>query len=165
MQMRTTTMGGVTLALALAGCQPRMPLAPAPLPEPAVFGPGPAEGPAGALERARRAFDEGVALARQSRWPEAADRFRLAAGADPAEARYPLALADALAAQGRDGEAADALASAIRIDEGASPPNHRVLYIDYERLVRLLTRAGRLDEARTARDRQEHHRRMRDAGS
>jgi hypothetical protein len=35
--------------------------------------------------------------------------------------------------------------------------------VDYERLIRLLTRLNRLDEARTARARQEHHRRLRDA--
>jgi tetratricopeptide (TPR) repeat protein len=154
----------IPVAAALAGCQPRVPLAPAPLPEPVVIGSAPEEGLIAGMERARRLFDEGVLLGRQSRWGEAAERYRLAAAADPADARYPLALADALVAQGRDSEGADALAAAIRIEEGAQRPNHRVLYIDYDRLVRLLTRANRLDEARSARDRQEYHRRMRDAG-
>lgn len=153
------------LLLALGACQPRMPAAAAPLPEPAVIEPPPLEGMLERLERARRLFDEGVLLGRQSRWRDAADRYRLAAEADPADPRYPMALADALAADGRDSEAADALAAAIRLEEGAPRPNHRVLYVDYERLVRLLTRTGRLDEARAARARQEEHRRLRDAAS
>jgi tetratricopeptide (TPR) repeat protein len=149
------------IVVALGGCQPRMPVAPAPLPEPVVFAP-PEEAGAG-VERARRAFEEGVLLGRQSRWSEAADRYRLAAEADPAEARYPMALSDALVAQGLHSAAADALSAALRIEEAAPRPSHRVLYVDYERLVRLLTRADRLDEARAARERQEYHRRMRDA--
>lgn len=159
----------VVVAGGVAGCQPRMPVAAAPLPEPVVVvaaepAPGAEEGLIERLERARRLFDEGVALGRRSRWSEAAERYRAAAEADPRDARYPLALADAMAAQGRDWEAADALLAAIRIEEGGVRPNHRVLYVDYERLVRHLTRAGRLDEARAARDRQEQHRRLRDGG-
>lgn len=154
----------VAVGAVSGACQPRAPLAPAPLPEPVVIeAAAPEEDLVMGMERARRLFEEGVLLGRQSRWSEAAERYRLAASADPADARYPLALADALVAQGRDGDAADALAAAIRIDEGAPRPNHRVLYIDYERLVRLLTRANRHEDARAARDRQEHHRRMRDA--
>jgi Flp pilus assembly protein TadD len=150
--------------LVLAACQPRQP-PPATGPAPAVQVTSPDEGLLQRLERARRHFDEGVALGRQSRWTEAAERYRLAAEADPRDPRYPLALADALASLRRDGDAADALAAAIRIEEGAARPNHRVLYVDYERLIRWLEQAGRLDEARSARQRQEHHRRMRDAGS
>ena len=156
-----------TLALllpALAACQPRMPVAAAPLPEPVVVG-APVEPLLERLERARRFFDEGVRLGRQSRWAEAADRYRLAAEADPADPRYPVALSAALLADGREWEAADALAAAIRLEEASPRPNHRVLFVDYERLVRLLTRTGRHDEARAARDRQEHHRRLRDAPS
>lgn len=157
--------GVMLVAGGMAGCQPRMPVTAAPLPEPVVLAAeAPEEGLIERLERARRLFDEGVALGRRSRWSEAAERYRAAAEADPRDARYPLALADAMAAQGRDWEAADALLAAIRIEEDGVRPNHRVLYVDYERLVRHLTRAGRLDEARVARDRQEQHRRLRDGG-
>lgn len=150
---------------ALAACQPRAPLAPVPPPAPVVVeAPAPEEALLERLARARRLFDEGVGLGRQSRWTEAAERYRLAAEADPDDARYALALAEALAWSERWSEAADALAAAIRVEEGASRPNHRVLYVDYERLQRWLTRAGRLDEARRARDRQEYHRRLRDDG-
>jgi tetratricopeptide (TPR) repeat protein len=148
--------------LPLAACQPRAPLATAPVPEPPPL-PLAEEAPIERLERARLLYDEGVMLARRSLWREAAERHRLAAELDPGGQRYWLALADALAALGRDGEAADALLAAIRLEEGSASPNHRVLVVDYERLVRYLTRAHRLDEARQSRERQETHRRLRDA--
>jgi tetratricopeptide (TPR) repeat protein len=153
------------LSLALAACYPRQPVAPPPPPPP----PPPvivisAEEEARAQRiRAERLFEEGVSLGRQSRWAEAADRYRLAAEANPDDSRYPMALSQALLSQGREWEAADALQAAIRLDENAPSPNHRVLAVDYERLVALLTRLNRLDEARTAQERQSFHRRLRDA--
>ncbi|HLM66464.1 MAG TPA: hypothetical protein VK358_03010 [Longimicrobium sp.] len=152
------------LPLATAACYPRQPVAPPPAPPP-VAAPAitPEEAARQRARRAERFFEEGVALGRQSRWPEAADRYRLAAEADPDEARYPMALSNALLSQGREWEAADALQAAIRVAENAPNPNHRVLAVDYDRLVALLTRLNRLDEARTAQARQAQHRRMRDA--
>ena len=162
MQVRSVSL--VLVSLALAACYPRQPVAPPPAPPPAPpRAPSEAQLAAQRRQRAVRFFDEGVMLGRQSHWAEAADRYRLAAEADPAEARYPMALADAMLAQGREWEAADALQAAIRIQEEAPDPNHRVLAVDYERLIRLLTRLNRLDEARTAQARQDQHRRMRDA--
>jgi tetratricopeptide (TPR) repeat protein len=162
MHLRTAVLAAL---LPLAACQPRPPALPVPAPEPLAEPASPEEVLVASLRRARLLFDEGVALSRQSRWWEAAERFPWAAQADPHDPRYPVALSGALAALGRDSEAADALAAAIRIEEGAARPNHRVLYVDYERLIRWLERAGRLDEARAARLRQEHHRRHRDTGS
>jgi tetratricopeptide (TPR) repeat protein len=155
------------LPLALAACYPRQPVAPPPPPPP------PPRAPVVTAEdlartqrqRAERFFEEGVSLGRQSRWAEAADRYRLAAEANPGEPRYPLALSDALLSQGREWEAADALLAGIRVEEGLANPNHRVLAVDYERLIRLLTRLNRLDEARTAQEQQNYHRRMRDAAT
>jgi predicted Zn-dependent protease len=115
------------------------------------------------MQRARRLFDEGVSLGRQSRWSEAADRYRLAIEAVPNEVRYHMALADALLSGGRDWEAADALQAGIRVEEAGPNPNHRVLAVDYERLIGLLTRLNRMDEARQAAERQARHRRLRDA--
>jgi tetratricopeptide (TPR) repeat protein len=155
----------LAVLLPLGACQPRPPELPAPVLAPVEEPVSPEETLMARLQRARLLFDEGVALSRQSRWWEAAERYRRAAEADPHEPRYPVALSGALAALGRDSEAADALAAAIRIEEGAARPNHRVLYVDYERLIRWLERAGRLDEARAARLRQEHHRRHRDSVS
>ena len=152
------------LVLALAACYPRQPVAPPPAPEPEP--PSVVSEMVAELERAERARvlgREGISLARQGRWAEAADRYRLAAELDPLEPRYPIALADALLQQGRAWEAADALQAGIRIEEARPTPNHRVLAVDYERLIDLLTRTSRLDEAREARERQAYHRRMRDA--
>jgi hypothetical protein len=39
-----------------------------------------------------------------------------------------------------------------------------VLVVDYDRLIELLERVNRLDEARSARVRQDEHRRRRDQG-
>jgi tetratricopeptide (TPR) repeat protein len=152
------------LPLAAAACYPRQPVAP-PAPPPVIFIPAapPVEDTRTQRERAERFFDEGVGLGRQSRWAEAAERYRLAAEADPADSRYPMALSQALLSAGRDWEAADALQAAIRLDENVATPNHRVLAVDYDRLIALLTRLNRLDEARVAQDRLAYHRRMRDA--
>lgn len=152
------------LPLLLGACYPRQPVvAPPPPPAVVVSAVSPEDEARARAQRAERFFDEGVSLGRQSRWAEAADRYRLAAEADPDEARYPMALSNALLSGGREWEAADALQAAIRVEERAQDPNHRVLAVDYERLVALLTRLNRLDEARTAQARQAQHRRMRDA--
>lgn len=155
----------ITLALLplLGACFPRQPVAPPPPPPPPVLVISAADEARARAQRAERFFDEGISLGRQSRWSEAADRYRLAAEANPEEPRYPMALSNALLSQGREWEAADALLAAIRVEENAPNPNHRVIAVDYERLVALLTRLNRLDEARTAQERQAQHRRMRDA--
>jgi tetratricopeptide (TPR) repeat protein len=152
------------LPLALAACYPRQPVAPPPAP-PVIFIPAtpPADDAQTRRTRAERFFEEGVSLGRQSRWDEAAERYRLASEANPDDSRYPMALSQALSAQGREWEAADALQTAIRLDENAPNPNHRVLAVDYDRLIAMLTRLNRLDEAREAQQRQAQHRRMRDA--
>jgi thioredoxin-like negative regulator of GroEL len=147
------------LPLALAACYPRQPVAPPPAPPPPPAPTITAEEAARMRrQRAERFFAEGVSLGRQSRWSEAADRYRLAAEANPGDPRYPLALAEALLSQGREWEAADALLAGIRVEEARTNPNHRVLAVDYERLIRLLTRLNRL-----AQEQQSYHRRLRDA--
>lgn len=153
------------LSLALAACYPRQPVAPPPAPPAVIFIPAtPPEDDADTRRtRAERFFAEGVSLGRQSRWAEAGERYRLAAEADPADSRYPMALSQALSAQGREWEAADALRAAITLDENVPNPNHRVLAVDYDRLIAMLTRLNRLDEAREATARQAQHRRLRDA--
>lgn len=153
----------IALLAALAACAPRQPVAPPPPPAP----PPPAMtaeelARAGDAE-ARRAWDEGTRLGRQGRWPEAEARYRQAARVRPDSATYHMALATALLQQGRESEAADALQAAIRAEEARPSPNHRVLAVDYERLIALFERTGRLDEARTARERQRFHRTMRDS--
>ncbi len=161
MQVRSILL--VLAPLAVAACYPRQPVAPPPLPPPPPAAISPAEEAVRRMQRAQRAYDEGVRLGRQSRWAEAADRYRLAAESVPSDARYHMALSTALLAQGREWEAADALQAAIRVEEQRPNPNHRVLAVDYDRLINLLTRLNRLDEARQAADRQARHRRLRDA--
>jgi len=155
------------LLLTLAACTPRPGPAPAPppAPPPPVAAMDPELERIAAEERARTLFGEGVALGRQGRWTEAAERYRRAAELHADSVTYHMALADALLNAGREWEAANALQAGIRVEERRAAPNHRVLAVDYERLIRLLTRQNRLDEARAARERQEHHRRMRDAQS
>lgn len=162
MQVRSILL--VLAPLALAACYPRQPVAPppAPLPPPAPVV-SPAEEAVQRMQRARRAYDEGVRLGRQSRWADAVDRYQLAVESMPNEVRYHLALSDALLALGREWEAADALQAGIRVEEQGPNPNHRVLAVDYERLIGLLTRLNRLDEAREAAAHQARHRRLRDA--
>ncbi len=164
MQVRSILL--VAAPLALAACYPRQPVAPppAPPPPPPVVV-DPAAEAVNRMQRARRAYDEGVRLGRQSRWDEAVDRYRLAVESMPNEVRYHLALSDALLALGREWEAADALQAGIRVEEAGPTPNHRVLAVDYERLIGLLTRLNRMDEARQAAERQARHRRMRDAAA
>jgi tetratricopeptide (TPR) repeat protein len=150
--------------LVLAACYPRQPVAPPPAPPPPpVVVADPAAEAVERMQRARRAYDEGVRLARQSRWEDASDRYRLAIQLMPNEVRYHLALSDALLSMGREWEAADALQAGIRVEEAGPNPNHRVLAVDYERLIGMLTRLNRLDEAREAAAQQARHRRLRDA--
>ena len=162
MQVRSILL--VLAPLALAACYPRQPVAPPPAPPPPpVVVVDPAAEAVERMQRARRAYDEGVRLGRQSRWDEAADRYRLAIQSMPNEVRYHLALSEALLAMGREWEAADALQAGIRVEEAGPNPNHRVLAVDYERLIGMLTRLNRLDEAREAAAQQARHRRLRDA--
>lgn len=148
-----------TLLLALAACTPRTPPpAPAPLPPP----PPPAVVEPDAESRARTAWENATLLGRQNRWPEAETRLREAIRLDPEVVKYHLALANALIQLHQPGPAADALQEAIRLEEALPAPNYRVLVVDYDRLIELLERTSRLDEARTARVRQDEHRRRRD---
>lgn len=113
--------------------------------------------------RARDLWNEGTAFGRQGRWVQAERAYREAATMQPDSATYQMALATALLQQGRDSAAADALLAAIRVEEAEQPVNHRLIAVDYERLIQTLERANRLDEARTARERQRLHRMLRDA--
>ncbi len=112
--------------------------------------------------RAQRLWEEGTTMGRQGRWPQAERSYREAAGLRPDSAVYHMALANALLQQFRYNEAADALLAGIRAEEAEPRPNHRVIAVDYERLIQTLERANRLDEARTARERQRLHRMLRD---
>jgi tetratricopeptide (TPR) repeat protein len=162
MQVRSILL--VLAPLVVAACYPRQPVAPPPAPPPPPpVAASPAEEAVLRMQRAQRAYDEGVRLGRQSRWAEAVDRYRLAAESMPGESRYHMALSSAYLSMGREWEAADALQAGIRADEQVPNPNHRVLAVDYDRLIRLLTRLNRLDEARVAAEAQARHRRLRDA--
>jgi tetratricopeptide (TPR) repeat protein len=153
----TTTVLAASL-LAACGAPPPPPAAPAPVvaaPDPAV------------LRRAARAtaqadFDEATRLVRQGRWSEAEARYRRAVAAVPDEATFRFGLANGLLASGRVNEAADAFQAGIEVEENAAAPNHRLLAEDYERLIQILTRAGRTDQIAAARDRQRYHRELRD---
>ena len=152
-------------AVALAACNPPpppAPPAPAPLPTPTLTA---EEVERAAEAQAQRSWEQATALGRQGRWPEAEALLRTAVQQRPSNPTYHLALADALVQQGRDSEAADALLAGIRAQEAVPRPNHRVLVVDYERLVELLTRVGRAGDAQQARARQAEHRRLRDAGA
>ena len=151
-------------ALSLGACTPRPVVLPPPPPPPP---PAPVQTPeeieAARVARVRRLWEEGIQFGREGRWFQAERSYREAAALQPDSAKYPMAQAGALLQMGRDAEAADAMAAAIRLAEAATPVNHTVLAVDYERLIQVLERVGRLDEARTARDRQRFHRMMRDA--
>lgn len=112
--------------------------------------------------RARTRFDEGVLLGRQSRWAEAEAKYREAARLRPEEPSYQMALSTALLEQGKAWEAADALRAGIEAEERLPEPNHRVLAVDYERLIALFTRMGRNEDAQRARERLRYHRQLRD---
>jgi len=147
----------------LAACVPRpvvVPPPPPPLPPPP---PPPVETEAERATRAHQTWSAGVALGRQGRWFQAERAYREAMELEPDSVGYQMSLSTALLEQQRDSEAADVLLSAIRLQEAAPSPNHRVLAVDYERLIQILERVNRLDEARTARERQRLHRMLRDA--
>ncbi len=160
MHRRALTAVLITLALAACGPPPPPP-PPAPLPPPAPALTD-AELAAEKAARAQRLWEEGTAFGRQARWAQAERSYREAATLQPDSATYGMALASALLQQGRDGEAADALLAAIHAEEAEPSPNHRVIAVDYERLIQTLERANRLDEARAARERQRLHRMLRD---
>jgi tetratricopeptide (TPR) repeat protein len=156
----------ISLFLALPGCGPRRPVVAPPPPAPA-----PPPPPAPTAEelasvnaaQAESYWNQGIQAGRAGRWYDAERLYRQAATAQPSLPRYHMALAAALLQLGRDSDAATAMLAGIRAEEALPQPNHRVLSVDYERLIQLLERTGRLDEARTARERQRFHRMMRDA--
>lgn len=151
------------LAVAMLGaCTPHPVVLPPPPPPPAPVQ-TPEEIAAERAARARQLWTEGTDFGKQGRWVQAERSYREAATLQPDSATYQSALATALLQQGRDSDAANALLAAIRVQEAAQPVNHAVLAVDYERVIQILERAGRLDEARTARERQRFHRMMRDA--
>lgn len=165
--MTTTRIPAFALmCAALAACTPPPPPAPAvPMPLPAAPPPTAEEAERAAEAQARRSWEQATALGRQGRWRDAEMLLRTAVQQRPSNPTYHLALADALVQQGRESEAADALLAGIRAQEAAPKPNHRVLVVDYERMVELLTRVGRAGDAQQARARQAEHRRLRDAGA
>jgi cytochrome c-type biogenesis protein CcmH/NrfG len=150
--------------LVLAACVPRPvvlpPPPPPPLPPPP---PPPVETEAERADRAHQVWSSGATLGRQGRWFQAERAYREAIELEPDSVGYRMSLSTALLQQQRDSEAADALLAAIQLEEAEPSPNHRVLAVDYERLIQILERVNRLDEARTARERQRLHRMLRDA--
>ncbi|HEX8454036.1 MAG TPA: tetratricopeptide repeat protein [Longimicrobium sp.] len=164
MKIRTLTFA--LLVTGLSGCMPPPPPPPppAPLPAPAAPPPSAEEVERAAEEQARRSWEQATTLGRQGRWRDAEALLRTAVQQRPSNPTYHLALSNALIQQSRESEAADALWAGIRAQEAVPSPNHRVLVVDYERLVELLTRVGRAAEAQQARARQAEHRRLRDAG-
>jgi tetratricopeptide (TPR) repeat protein len=149
--------------LALAACVPRPVVVPPPLPPPPPPPPPPVETEVDRTARAQQLWMSGTTFGQQGRWAQAERAYREAIALRPDSAGYQLALATSLLQQQRDSEAADVLLGAIRLEEAAPSPNHRVLAVDYERLIQILERVNRLDEARTARERQRLHRMLRDA--
>ncbi|HET6763784.1 MAG TPA: tetratricopeptide repeat protein [Longimicrobiaceae bacterium] len=112
--------------------------------------------------QAQAFFDQATRLGRQARWGEAVALYRRAVAAAPDEATYHFGLSSALLGGGSLGEAADAFQAGIDVEERATVPNHRLLAEDYERLIQILTRAGRTEAIGPARDRQRYHRELRD---
>jgi len=149
--------------LVLAACVPRPVVAPPPPPPLPPPPPPPVETEAERAVRAQQLWTSGVALGRQGRWFEAERAYREAVELSPDSAGYRHSLATALLQQQRYSQAADVLLAAIQLEEAGPSPNHRVLAVDYERLIQILERVNRLDEARTARERQRLHRMLRDA--
>lgn len=159
--MLSTRSAAVALLLALAACTPRpVVVPPPPLPPPP---PPPVETEAERVARGHRLWEEGTMLGRQGRWVQAERAYRDAVEISPDSATYQMALATALLQEQRDTEAADAMLAAIRLEEADPTPNHRVLAVEYEQLIQILERVNRLDEARSARERQRLHRMLRDA--
>ncbi|SOD02109.1 Tetratricopeptide repeat-containing protein [bacterium JGI 053] len=156
--------GSLLVALVvLTACVPRpvvLPPPPPPLPPPP---PVAVETDAERTARAQQLWTSGTALGQQGRWAQAERAYREAVALQPDSVPYQLSLTTALLQQQRDSEAADVLLGAIRLQEAAPSPNHRLLAVDYERLIQILERVNRLDEARAARERQRLHRMLRDA--
>lgn len=161
--MRTRVTILALAAAAMGACTPPPPAPPAPAPLPAAPPPSAEEVERAAEEQARRSWEQATAFGRQGRWRDAEMLLRTAIRQRPSNPTYHLALANALVQQSRDSEAADALWAGIRAQEAVPSPNHRVLVVDYDRLVELLTRVGRAGDAQQARARQAEHRRLRDA--
>ena len=153
----------LAVVLVLAACVPRPVVAPPPPPPLPPPPPPPVETEAERATRAHEVWNSGVALGRQGRWFQAERAYRDAIELEPDSTGYRMSLSTALLQQQRDSEAADVLLSAIQLEEARPSPNHRVLAVDYERLIQILERVNRLDEARTARERQRLHRMLRDA--
>jgi tetratricopeptide (TPR) repeat protein len=151
------------MAVAMLGACTPPPVVLPPPPPPPVPVQTPEEIAAERVARARQLWTEGTNLGKQGRWVQAERSYREAATLQPDSATYQLALATALLQQGRDSDAASALLAGIRVEEAAQPVNHAVIAVEYERVIQILERVGRLDEARTARERQRFHRMMRDA--
>ncbi|HEX9935549.1 MAG TPA: hypothetical protein VGB15_00450 [Longimicrobium sp.] len=158
--MHRRALTAVLLTLATFACTPPPPPPPAPLPPPPP--PVVEETDAEKTARAQRLWEEGTTMGRQGRWGQAERSYREASTLRPDSAIYHMALANALQQQSRYSEAADALLAGIRAEEAEPTPNHRVIAVDYERLIQMLERANRLDEARSARERQRLHRMLRD---
>lgn len=153
----------IALTVATSACGGRaavLPPPPAPPPAPAATS---AELSAAADARAADLWRQGTVLGRQGRWIQAEQAYRQAVSARPDSVKYRMALSTALLQEGRDSEGADALLEAIRLEEAATPVNHALIAVDYERAIQILERVGRMDEARTARERERFHRMMRDA--
>ncbi len=162
--MKIRTLSFSLIMSGLAACTPPAPPAAAPVPlPPSAPAPSAEEVERASEEQARRSWEQATALGRQGRWGEAEALLRRAVQQRPSNPTYHLALSNALVQQSRESEAADALWAGIRAQEAVPSPNHRVLVVDYERLVELLTRVGRAGEAQQARARQAEHRRLRDA--
>ncbi|HET7229465.1 MAG TPA: tetratricopeptide repeat protein [Longimicrobium sp.] len=159
--MHRRSLVAVLLTLATVACTPPPPPPPAPLPPPPPAL-SPEELAALNTVRARELWDQGTAFGRQGRWAQAERSYREAATLRPDSATYHMALATALLQMGRDSEAADALLAGIRAEEAEPEPNHRLIAVDYERLIQTLERVNRLDEARAAREKQRLHRMLRD---
>lgn len=149
----------VLALLGLAACSQAR--TPPPAPPPGAL-PDSATSARAAEAEARRWFDEGVLMGRQSRWTEAEQRYRRAIAARGTEPTYRFALASALLAQNRVSEAADAFQAGIDLEEKAPNPDHALLAEEYERLIQILTRLGQQDRIAVARDRQRYHRELRD---
>jgi tetratricopeptide (TPR) repeat protein len=145
---------------ALAACG--APAPPPPAPVPVVVAVDSTEIVRQQRVQAQGWFDQATRLGRQARWGEAIALYRRAVAAAPDEATYHFGLSSALLGSGSLGEAADAFQAGIDVEERADAPNHRLLAEDYERLIQILTRAGRTDLIGPARDRQRYHRELRD---
>jgi tetratricopeptide (TPR) repeat protein len=152
----------VLLITGLTACMPRPVVLPPPPAPPPVETRTPEQIAAERAAQAEGLWATATAYGREGRWVQAERAYRDAVGLQPDSVRYQMALATALLQQQRDSEAADVLLGAIRLEEAGPSPNHRVLAVDYERLIQILERVNRLDEARSARERQRLHRMLND---